>query len=129
MPHVMMITCENDILHAISIAHSKMKEFPFSILEKQKVFVAISELCKNILIHSGTTGEVLIESIKNGIRITVIDNGIGIPSINAVLEGKNSPNSKGLGLGLRGVKRMMDVFIITSTKEEGTKIIIEKWCN
>lgn len=129
MPHVITITCENDILFAISIAHLKMKEFPYTPVEKQKVIVAISELCKNILIHSGSKGEILIESIVNGIRITVSDLGVGIPSIDDALNGISSSKSKGLGLGLRGVKRMMDVFIIDSKVKAGTKIIVEKWCN
>ena len=130
MPHVITITCENDILHAISVAHEKMKKLPYSVAEKQKVMVAISELCKNILLHSGTTGEVMIESTSNGLRITTTDHGIGIHSLHAALEeGSSYPNSKGLGLGLRGVKRMMDIFMIQSTKESGTKIIVEKWCN
>jgi serine/threonine-protein kinase RsbT len=129
MPHYVSIKNENDILRAITIANTKMKEYPYSLVEKQKIIVTISELCKNIIFHSGSSGEILIEDTAVGIRITATDSGIGIHSIEAVLNGTRSPKSKGLGLGLRGVKRMMDLFEIESRYKGGTKVIVEKWCN
>jgi serine/threonine-protein kinase RsbT len=129
MPHLVSIQNETDILRAITIANTKMKEYPYSLVEKQKIIVTISELCKNIIFHSGSTGEILIENTSLGIRISATDSGIGILSIDAVLNGKRSPSSKGLGLGLRGVKKMMDLFEIESRYEGGTKVIVEQWCS
>jgi serine/threonine-protein kinase RsbT len=37
-------------------------------------------------------------------------------------------SAQGLGLGLKGAKRLMDEFIIDSKHGRGTKITARKWC-
>ncbi|WP_246944024.1 ATP-binding protein [Bacillus pinisoli] len=127
MSHRISINREPDIISAVTVAYTEMSNSPYSILEKQQIIVTISELCKNILFHSNSTGYVFIERIQKGIRITAIDDGVGIASIEDVINGIKNPHSKGLGLGLTGVKQMMDVFMIESPEQGGTKVIVEKW--
>ena len=62
-----------------------------------------------------------------GIRITCIDSGPGILSINEALSDGFSTNG-GLGGGLPGAERLMDEFYITSSSE-GTHIDCIKWNN
>jgi serine/threonine-protein kinase RsbT len=64
--------------------------------------------------------------MDRGIRFIVTDEGPGILNIDEVLNGKKRSVSRGLGLGLSGVQRLMDEFQIeTSTK--GTKVVAIKW--
>jgi serine/threonine-protein kinase RsbT len=125
--HRILIKREQDILTAISLAYTEMSNTPYSMSEKQQIIVTISELCKNIIFHSYSSGYVIIERLSIGFRITAIDSGVGISSIENVINGVKNPNSKGLGLGLSGVRTMMDFFEIESQTQGGTKVIVEKW--
>lgn len=103
-----------------------MKELRFSAMDQQKVLVSVSELTRNIIDHAYSKGTFLVELTDVGVRLTVTDSGPGIHNVDAILEGKETPTTTGLGLGLSGVKRLMDDFVIeTSTK--GTKVVVTKW--
>jgi serine/threonine-protein kinase RsbT len=54
------------------------------------------------------------------------DNGPGIRSIDDVLRDGYS-TSGGLGLGLPGVRRLMDEFAIESELRRGTVVTVRKW--
>ncbi|RSK26841.1 hypothetical protein EJF36_08175 [Bacillus sp. HMF5848] len=126
------INREDDILIALSTARKliKMHQLYFTKVDEQKILVSISELTRNILAHSRSNGLFTCEFISspnNGIKITVTDNGVGIPNIDAILAGQINKNSSGLGLGLLGVKRLMDSFNIQTKNKGGTRIIVTKW--
>jgi len=123
---VIEIQSENDIYLALSAAREAMQQLHFSDLDKQKVFVSVSELARNILTHAQGKGVLKCETIKDGICLTVIDQGPGIPHIQEILQGAKVTSKTGLGLGLSGVKRLMDEFYV-ETGEGGTKIIAVKW--
>jgi serine/threonine-protein kinase RsbT len=90
---------------------------------------AISELARNIIRYA-KKGEILIASVQSGDRvgITVVarDNGPGIANISLAMQ-DGFYTSGGLGLGLPGVKRMMDEFHLVSDANNGTKVTIKKW--
>jgi len=90
---------------------------------------AISELARNIIRYA-RYGEILISSVQSGDRvgITVVarDKGPGIANISLAMQDGYS-TSGGLGLGLPGVKRMMDEFHLASDENNGTKVTIKKW--
>ena len=90
---------------------------------------AISELARNIIRYANN-GEILISSVQSGDRvgITVVarDKGPGIANISLAMQDGFS-TSGGLGLGLPGVKRMMDEFHLVSDESNGTKVTIKKW--
>lgn len=125
-PSKIDIQSENDILLAMSAVRHAMGCLSFSELDKQKVFVSVSELTRNVLIHGHGKGVFQSEMVNEGICLTVTDHGPGIPHVQEILEGKKVASTKGLGLGLSGVKRLMDEFYI-ETGEGGTKIIAIKW--
>lgn len=54
------------------------------------------------------------------------DNGPGISDLERALQDGFSTNG-GLGLGLPGVRRMMDEFEIVSHQNLGTTVIVKKW--
>jgi serine/threonine-protein kinase RsbT len=120
------ISSENDIFFALSTVRHFMKQLPFSESDQQKIFVSVSELTRNILDHACSKGIFYCELIDRGIRFIVTDEGPGILNIDEVLNGKKISSSRGLGLGLSGVKRLMDEFQI-ETSTRGTKIVAIKW--
>jgi anti-sigma regulatory factor (Ser/Thr protein kinase)/serine/threonine protein phosphatase PrpC len=97
--------------------------------EERKITTAVSELVRNILKYAGV-GEVLIEEIKDegrgGVQITARDRGPGIADIDAAMSDHFSSGGT-LGLGLPGVKRMMDDFEIESAVGDGTTVVTRKW--
>src|SRR6185312_12381805 len=54
------------------------------------------------------------------------DNGPGIPDVQRALVGGYS-TSGGLGLGLCGVRRMVDEFYIDTGTDKGTTVTAKKW--
>ncbi|MHC0039406.1 ATP-binding protein [Pseudoneobacillus sp. C159] len=124
-----IITSENDIRMAIKAIRILASSLQFSKVDTQKVIVAVSELSRNIIDHSGTHGLVHLETIKSkGIKVIVQDYGKGIIQLDEILNGQAGFSKKGLGKGLLGAKRLMDDFHIETSKE-GTKIVAVKWKN
>jgi serine/threonine-protein kinase RsbT len=89
----------------------------------------VSELGTNIIKYAGR-GEITIQPIqegaKKGILIRAIDQGPGIADIKAAMQDHHSTGGT-LGLGLPGVKRMMDDFEIRSELKRGTTVTVKKW--
>ena len=101
----------------------------FSATDATLIATAISELARNIVMYAGQ-GEVIIRgveiSLRKGIAIVARDGGPGIRSIEDVLRDGYS-TSGGLGLGLPGVKRLMDECAIESELGRGTMVTVKKW--
>ena len=95
----------------------------------QMIATAVSELANNIIKYAGR-GEILMDRISSGSRVgmEVIarDRGPGIEDIQKAMEDHYSSGHT-LGLGLPGVKRMMDEFELTSEPGKRTTVTIRKW--
>jgi anti-sigma regulatory factor (Ser/Thr protein kinase) len=93
------------------------------------ISTVVSELVRNILKYAGK-GHVRFDPAHGnhgtGLKITVRDNGPGIADIEQALADHYS-SSGTLGLGLPGVKRMVDEFEISSAPGKGTRVIVTKW--
>jgi len=106
-----------------------MQDLGFRVIEKTKFLTAVSELCRNALVHGGG-GEADLKVIdkqgKLGVQATITDRGPGIDDLkDAMSDGFSS--SGGLGLGLGGSKRLVDEFEIESWAGSGTTIRIIMW--
>jgi len=93
------------------------------------VATAISELARNIVRYAGR-GEVILRLVddhgKRGIEVVADDDGPGIPDVaQAMQDGYSTSGS--LGLGLPGVRRLMDEFEIKSEFGKGTTVKVRKW--
>ena len=66
------------------------------------------------------------ESDRLGLVVIACDQGPGIPDVTQALR-EHYSTSHGLGMGLPGVRRVMDDFAIESTPGEGTRITMKKW--
>ena len=93
------------------------------------IVTAVSELARNIIKYA-TRGEVSIDRIVKdfhvGIEIVARDRGPGISDIEQAIADNYSSGGT-LGLGLPGVRRMMDEFEIQSAEGKGTMVRIRKW--
>ena len=101
----------------------------FDEVIRQMIATAVSELANNIVKYAGC-GEILIDRIdtgsQTGIEVTARDRGPGIEDTQQAMSDHYSSGNT-LGLGLPGVKRMMDDFELTSEPGKGTKVTIRKW--
>ena len=124
-----VIKCDIDIIDARQKGRRLAAEIGFSATDQAMVAAAITELGRNIIEYA-ERGEILLEVIENrgqrGIAITAGDHGPGIPDIKGALQGSYSVTS-GLGLGLRGVKGLMDSLDIISVPGKGTTVTTRKW--
>ena len=97
--------------------------------DRTLIATAISELARNILRYADH-GEVVLLHANHGPRegMTVVaqDKGPGIKDLERALEVGYS-TSGGLGLGLPGVRRLMDVFNVRSSSGDGTVVSATKW--
>ncbi|WP_106494773.1 anti-sigma regulatory factor [Lentibacillus sp. Marseille-P4043] len=120
---------EWDIVGARQVGRDIAKKTGFGTVDQARIATAISELARNIYLYAGS-GQICFEVIDNinqkGMCMVAIDAGPGINDISQVMEDGFS-TSGGLGAGLPGVKRLMDVFDIKSEKDKGTEIKAIKW--
>lgn len=127
-PTVNIVT-ELDIVAARRLSRYLAKEIGFGVADQARIATATSELAKNIYLYA-TMGEIIVEKLekdgRKGIAITAIDNGPGISDPRKILE-DNYTTSNSQGVGLPGVKRLMDSIQINSELGKGTVIRIEKW--
>ncbi|MCW6036986.1 anti-sigma regulatory factor [Spirulina subsalsa FACHB-351] len=120
---------EADITRSIFESQRMAQSLGFDHGRAQMIATAVSELARNIIKYA-QKGKIIItplnERRRSGIEIICQDTGPGIPNVDQAMEDYFS-SSGTLGLGLPGVKRMMDEFEITSIVNQGTKVIIRKW--
>lgn len=93
------------------------------------VTTAISELARNILLYA-QNGEIVLSRLNNSeqlaVAVSAIDQGPGIENLEMVMAGGYS-TSGGLGLGLFGLRRIVNHFEIKSQPGEGTQVFVCIW--
>jgi serine/threonine-protein kinase RsbT len=123
---VVAIRSDGDIVAARQQGRALAAAIGFTATDATLIATAISELARNILLYAGVMLHSMEFFHRKGIVIGARDNGPGIRSIEDVLRDGYS-TSGGLGLGLPGVKRLMDEFAIESEPGHGTMVTIKKW--
>jgi serine/threonine-protein kinase RsbT len=125
------IKADVDIIQARQIGRAQAAKLGFSLTEATLVATAISELARNIVQYAGN-GELILRSInhhdRRGIIIVARDQGPGIHDIKLALQNGFS-TSNSLGMGLPGVRRLVDEFEIESESGRGTVVTVKKWIN
>ena len=123
------VESDSDIVLARQEGRAVATELGFSAADATLVATAISELARNIVLYA-KRGEVLIQAIENGSRRGVLviarDSGPGIPDTALALRDGYSTSGR-LGMGLPGVRRLMDEFEIVSGNGNGTVVSVKKW--
>lgn len=122
------IAADPDIVAARGAARELAARLSFGATELTVIATAVSEVCRNIVRFAGS-GEVVVELVdgpRRGIQIVARDGGPGIPDVDGALTDGFSSYG-GLGLGLPGVRRLMDEFAIASEPGHGTTVTMTKW--
>jgi serine/threonine-protein kinase RsbT len=117
----------------IVVARQKGRELAasggFSSMDQTLIATAISEVARNIVEYAHR-GEIILKALnlngRRGIDVVARDQGPGIADIElAMQDGYSTGNS--LGMGLPGVRRLMDEFNLESVPGRGTTVRLKKW--
>jgi serine/threonine-protein kinase RsbT len=123
------IASASDVVTARQYGRELAAQIGFGGSDLTVIATAISELARNILEYAKKGTITIVQTHKGGrtgIEILARDEGPGIPEIPLALQDGYS-TGRGLGLGLPGVKRLMDDFEIVSVVGEGTTVKVRKW--
>ena len=105
------------------------RDLGFSATDLAMIATAISELARNIIRYAGH-GEVKLTVERNGsfsgLVVIASDDAPGVPDVTSVPQDGFS-TSGSFGLGLSGVRRLMDDFQIESSVHKGTVVTAKKW--
>ncbi|MGB9812753.1 MAG: anti-sigma regulatory factor [Thermovenabulum sp.] len=126
---VVKIKDEKDIVVARQMVKDFAKRLNFSLGDVTKLSTAVSELARNIYRYAGE-GFIFVREINDKgsvvLEIVAYDNGPGIKDLNLAMQSGYSTTKGSFGLGLSGVKRLMDEFYINSKVDKGTVVIVKK---
>lgn len=121
------IASEEDIVIARRVVREVATALGFGLTDVTRIVTAASELARNIHLYAGSG--VMRWSATGGespvVELTFEDNGPGIAAVDQALE-RGFTTSGGLGLGLPGVKRLMDEMEIQSEVGVGTTVTVKK---
>lgn len=128
-PRHIPIGQEGDVAVAIMRARQHSQEAGFDVSTSCRIATAVSELARNIIKYAGQ-GEIILRRVAapgtSGIEIRAQDQGPGISDLERAMEDRYS-TGRSLGLGLPGVRRLMDEFDIKTEAGAGTRVTIRKW--
>ena len=123
------INSDQDIVSARQKGRMMASELGFSPGDATLIATAISELARNIVSYA-RRGQITLKMVnslnRQGILVVAADDGPGIADIRQALRDGFS-TSGSLGLGLPGVRRLMDEFEINSEPGRGTIVTVKKW--
>lgn len=123
------VAADIDVVAARRQGRILAEQLGFTASEATLVATAISELARNIVLYAGI-GEITVGRVEGGgrygIAVVASDHGPGIADIKLAVNPGFS-TSGGLGLGLPGVRRIMDEFEIVSEPGSGTMVKVIKW--
>ena len=123
------IATNEDVVVVRQRAREQSQRAGFSLLETTKVVTAASELARNTLEYGGggyADIEVITDGIRRGVRMSFVDEGPGIPDVEAALR-DGFTTGKGLGLGLGGSRRLVSEFEIKTEVGRGTTVRVIRW--
>lgn len=126
---VASIKSSADIVCARERGRALAGQLGFPARDRVLVATVISELARNIVLYAGR-GQICIGPVyrdaARGLTVVARDSGPGIVSLERALKDGYS-TSGGLGLGLPGVRRLVDDFDIQSRPGLGTVVTATIW--
>ncbi|WP_156755904.1 ATP-binding protein [Actinokineospora pegani] len=128
-PEELRIAADEDVVRVRQAVRNCAQRVRLSLVDQTKVVTAASELARNTLIHGGgglARVEEVVDGRRRGVRASFHDEGPGIPDLTLALADGWSSGS-GLGLGLSGSRRLVDVFELDTEPGGGTTVTVVKW--
>lgn len=117
---VVAILAEDDIVKARLEGRRAATAAGFSAVGVTRLMTAISEVARNIVLYAGQ-GQIEIQAVARGIEIVARDRGPGIANLDQVMSGQYK-SRLGMGLGLRGVKKLAEQFEVQTAPGRGTTV-------
>ena len=113
---------EHDVVLARQRARQVAGLLGFDGQDQTRIATAVSEIARNAFQYArGGKVEFVLEEPTSTLVVRVRDEGPGILDLQAVLDGRyRSPT--GMGLGIIGVRRLMERFRIDSSPRAGTSV-------
>lgn len=120
--------------HDIAVARNEVRSIAvwlgFRIIDQTRLTTVASELARNVVKYA-RRGRMIAQPLdaeqgRAGLRLIFEDEGPGIPDIAAAMRDGFS-TGRGLGKGLPGSKRLVDVFEIESEVGRGTRVTVVRW--
>lgn len=123
------ISSESDIVACRKLVRDLVSAAGFGVTDVTRIVTSVSELARNIYVYA-KRGEMqwtlLQQPGKIGIELMFVDQGPGIADVEQAMQ-PGYTTAKSLGMGLPGVKRLMDDMEIHSELGMGTTVVIRKW--
>ena len=122
------IKYEHDVVAARRRARQIARLLGFEAQDQSRIATAVSEIARNAFNYAdGGRVEFQVEgeATQQTLLIEVKDKGPGIAELESVLQGQYR-SATGMGLGIMGARRLMDVCEISSSRESGTNVLMKK---
>ncbi len=120
---------EADLARVILQVGRLAEEIGFKAGATSMLMTAASELGRNMLKYAeggSVAAAPLVTDRRKGMEIIATDHGPGIENVERAMQDAFSSGGT-LGMGLPGVKRMMDEFHIDTAPQKGTIVTVRKW--
>jgi signal transduction histidine kinase/CheY-like chemotaxis protein len=117
---------EPDVVAARQRGRQLAQVLGFDGQDQTRIATAVSEMARNAYRYAGG-GKVEFRLDGGGaeLHIKISDRGPGIADLPAVLEGRYQ-STTGMGLGIIGTRRLVDRFLIESSRGTGTSVVLVK---
>jgi signal transduction histidine kinase/DNA-binding response OmpR family regulator len=121
------IRFEQDVVMTRQRARQIAELLGFDSQDQTRIATAVSEIARNAFQYAkGGRVEFRVEGESSqSLLICIRDKGSGITNLNSILEGRYRSET-GMGLGITGCKRLMDLFEIESSPINGTTVRMGK---
>lgn len=123
------IQTESDIVACRKVIRDIATAAGFGVTDVTRIVTSVSELARNVYVHAeqGVMRWVILHQPgKIGIELIFSDHGKGIADVDQAMT-PGYTTSKSMGMGLPGVKRLMDEMDIMSEVGVGTTVKTRKW--
>ena len=122
------VNADADVARAAMLASRIGAQAGMSAVDRTMLATTVSELARNIIKYAvrGVLTVRVLEGARAGVEVIASDDGPGMADTELALQDHFSTGGT-LGLGLPGVRRMMDEFAIDSRPGAGTRVTVRKW--
>jgi signal transduction histidine kinase/DNA-binding response OmpR family regulator len=121
------VRTEADVVLARQKARTIAAALKFDAQDQTRIATAVSEIARNTFQYGGGgRAEFRVEEKPEKVLlVTFRDKGRGISNLDEILNGKYVSQT-GMGLGIIGAKRLMDVFTVETKSGDGTTVVLGK---
>lgn len=121
------ICYQQDVVLTRQMARQIAQALGFDAQDQARLATAVSEIARNAFVYArgGTVEFSVDDESPQNFWTSIRDQGPGIPNLQAILDGRYT-STTGMGLGIVGVRRLMDQFQIESVANQGTTVLMGK---